>query len=66
MHILFMKEMLNLTRKLTYEKIYNNDYHKADGAMPGYENAKPRETISYKNFEYKKVVYFFLKLVHML
>ena len=30
------------------EKIYNDDYHKADGALPGYENAKPRE-ISYKN-----------------
>ena len=30
-------------------KIYNDDYHKADGALPGYENAKPRETISYKN-----------------
>jgi 2-polyprenyl-6-hydroxyphenyl methylase/3-demethylubiquinone-9 3-methyltransferase len=31
------------------ELIYNDEYSKADGALPGYENATRRETISYKN-----------------
>lgn len=31
------------------EKIYNEDYHKADGALPGFENAGRRQTVSYQN-----------------
>jgi hypothetical protein len=31
------------------DKIYNDEYSKADGALPGYENVDIRETISYKN-----------------
>ena len=46
---IFTTHMDNWTSEDFKTKIYNDDYHKADGALPGYENAKPRETISYKN-----------------
>jgi len=31
------------------DKIYNSEYRKADGPLPGYENAGARESVSYKN-----------------
>jgi len=31
------------------EMIYNEEYSKADGALPGYENKDRRESVSYKN-----------------
>lgn len=46
---IFTPDMNDWSHQEFRQNIYNSEYCKADGALPGYESAGRRETISYRN-----------------